>query len=204
MMKRLLAILLTLCLFLPCAALAELDEDGDVVVTLEGVEFFFTPPEGAYMLSLESSASEFTALGLSQREIVPWMEEYDLVVVFFDENFGWELHVQAYPCEYGDFDDLTEYGLESEVNDLNYLYRDQGYEVISGEGYRAPEGHQFVRVQALYTFEDGMLEPQVEYYTIKDNYAVSIYLMAYTEQLTDEQLAIAQAVADSLWIKPVQ
>lgn len=204
MLKRLFVLLLTLCLALPCAAMAELDEDGDIVVKLDGAEFFFTPPEGAHMLSLESSASEFNALGLSQRELVAWMEEYDLVVVFFDEAFGWELHVQAYPCEYGDFDDLTDYGLLSEVSYLERLCREQGYEVLFAEGYRAPEGHQFVCIRSLYTYEDSTSEPQVEYFTIQGNHAVSVYLMGYSEQLTDEQLAIAQAVADSLWITPVQ
>ncbi|MBQ2952880.1 MAG: hypothetical protein IJE07_04930 [Clostridia bacterium] len=203
MMKKLLAMLLLLFV-LPCAALAELDGDGNVVVTLEDAQLFFTPPEGAYMLTLESSASEFNALGLSQREIIPWMEEYDLVVIFFDEAFGWEMHVQAYPCEYDDFDDLTTYALALEVSYLSSLYQEQGYEMLSIDGYLAPEGHQFICAQTLYTYEDGTPEPQVEYYTIQGNCVVSIYLMGYAEQLTDEQLAIAQAVADSLRIEPIQ
>ena len=66
-MKKFVAVLLLLCL-LPLCGLAEMDEDGDVVVTLEGAEFFFTPIVG-YCITQESSASVFTRAGFSQREL---------------------------------------------------------------------------------------------------------------------------------------
>ena len=68
MMEKLLVLLLALCLLTP-AALAEIDEDGDLAVSLPGVSFFFTPPEDAFVLGREMSASVYNALGLSQREM---------------------------------------------------------------------------------------------------------------------------------------
>lgn len=201
-MKKLLVLLLAL--LLPFAALAELDEDGDVVVTLTGVEFFFTPPEDAFLLSRESSASEFTALGLSQREFLPWMEAYDIYALLFDGEISWEMQVMAYPVEYGDYSDLEGYGLQRECDSMAYSYRDQGYEVVSCEVYDAPEGHRFVCVQAVYVDDEGVREPLVEYFTVHGGYAVSICLFSYLEEMTEADLALAQAVADSLWIMPCQ
>lgn len=74
-MKKLAALLLILCL-MPLFALAEMDEDGDIVVSLDGAEFFFTPLEGCDGVSRESSASVFNRLGLSPRELLPMMEAY--------------------------------------------------------------------------------------------------------------------------------
>lgn len=201
-MKRLLTLLLVL--LLPLCALAEVDEDGDVVVTLPDAEFFFTPPEDTYLLTRESSASVFNALGLSQREMLPYMEDYDLYAILFDEEITWEMHVQAYAYDAGDYDDLTEYGAQLECENMRYYYKDQGYDVLSCEVYRAPEGHTFVCVRASYTYEDGVTEQQVEFLTVQGGCAVSIYLFSYLGELTEEQFAVAEAVADSLWILSAQ
>lgn len=200
-MKKLLALLLMLCL-LPWAALAELDEEGDCVIALPGVEVIFTPVEGAYLLTMESSASDFNALGMSQREIVPWMEEYALYALLFDENFGWELHVQVYTAQSGNYDDLSEVGMQMECNAMRAYYRESGYEVLSCEPWRAPDGHTYVCVKALYTYEDGTVEPSMELMTVRGGWCVSVYLFSYLGEVTAEQEALALELANSLYIKP--
>lgn len=201
-MKKLLALLLAL--LLPFMALAELDEDGDVVVTLPGIEFFFTPPEDMYLLTRESSASAFNALGMSQRETLPVLEQYGICALLFDEAGSCEIQVLAYEGYEADFDELTAYGADLECERLRFQYKDQGYEVLSCESYWAPEGHRFVRLEAACAYEDGTAERFVEYVTAKGGYTVSIYLFSYLDSVTEEQHAIAEVMADSLWIMPAQ
>lgn len=203
MLKKLLALLLMLCL-LSCGALAELDEDGDCVITVPGVEVIFTPVEGAYLLTPESSASDFNALGMSQREVLPWMEEYALYALLFDEGWDWELHVQVYTAESGDYDDLSDVGMQMECRSLGLYYRESGYEVLSCEPWRAPDGHVYVCVKALYTYEDGTVEPSMELMTVRGGWGVSIYLFSYLDEMTAEQEALALELANSLYIKPMQ
>ena len=200
-MKKLIALLLVL--LLPLCAFAELDEDDDCVVTLPGVTFFFTPPEEAYLLTRESSASAYNALGLSQREIVAWMEDYEIHALLFDAGFTCEVQVLAYEgWTDADFDDLTDYGAEMECNALRYEYTDQGYDVISCEMYYAPEGHAYIRLEATYEYEGGMVDRMVEYCTIQGGYVVSVFLICYAPAITPEQTLLVESVVDSLWILP--
>lgn len=197
-MKKLLALLLVLCL-LPVSALAEMDEDGDIVVTLPGVEFFFTPIEG-YYLTRESSASVFNRLGMSQREALAYMEASDVHVLMYDEALTMEVQIIAYETVETDFDEMTGHGEELMCADLAYLYTDQGYEVEAAEIYNALDGHKFVRIIASMADENGGVGYMVEYLTCQAGYTVSILIFPYDGHPTEEQLAMGDAMADSMWI----
>ena len=197
-MKKLAVWLVILCL-LPFCALAEMDEDGDVVVTLDGAEFFFTPIVG-YCITQESSASVFTRAGFSQRELLPWMEQNGVYALMYDETGAVEIQVVAYPSAETDFDDMNEFGETLMCEQLAYSYTDHGYDVTSTESYLAPEGHKFVRVSAAYTEADGGLTHMVEYYTCQAGYGVSVCLFHNGGEATEAQLLMCEEVADSLWI----
>ena len=197
-MKKLAVWLVVLCL-LPLCALAEMDEDGDVVVTLDGAEFFFTPIVG-YCITQESSASVFTRAGFSQRELLPWMEQNGVYALMYDETGAVEIQVVAHPSAETDFDEMNEFGETLMCEDLSYSYTDHGYDVTSTEIYLAPEGHKFVRVSAAYTEADGGLTHMVEYYTCQAGYGVSVCLFHNGGEATEAQLLMCEEVADSLWI----
>lgn len=203
MMKKLFAMLLALCLMMP-AALAEIDEDGDLAVSLPGMSFFFTPPEDVFVLGREMSASAYNAVGLSQREIVAWMEEYDVWALLIDAAGTCEVHVLAFESWGGDYDDMSEYGLEMECGNIRYEYTDQGYDVLACDVYAAPEGHTFVRTEATIDFGDGTGDHLVEYLTVRGGYVVSVYLFTYEAEITPAQWALAESIVDSLWITPAQ
>ena len=197
-MKKLAALLMILCL-LPLCALAEMDEDGDVVITLEGAEFFFTPIVG-YCLTRESSASVFNRAGLSQREMWPWMEASDVYAFLLDEAGTMQIQVVAYETAEMDYDEMTAFGEVQQCEGIVYRYTDQGYEVSSAEIYLAPEGHKFVRIAASYTEEDGRIVHMVEYFTCQAGWAVSVCLFPNEGEATEEQLLACECLADSLWI----
>lgn len=201
MMEKLLVLLLALCLLAP-TSLAEIDEDGDLAVSLPGVSFFFTPPEDAFVLGREMSASAYNAVGLSQREIVAWMEEYDVYALLIDAAGTCEMHVLAYEGWGGDYDDMSEYGLERECGSIRYSYTDQGYDVLACDVYAAPEGHTFVRTEATIDFGDGTGDYLVEYLTVRGGYVVSVYLFTFEETITPEQILLVESIVDSLWITP--
>lgn len=197
-MKKFLALLLLVCL-LPLCALAEMDEDGNVVVTLDGAEIFFTPMEG-YCLTRETSASTFIRLGISQREIVAWMEENWVYALLLDQQGSMEIQIQAGPTTEMDFDDLDLYGLKSACDVIRSLYVTQGYKVESAERCHTLNGHSYVKTVAYYPYEDGAADYVVEYYTCQSGYEVYVRLFPYQGAPTEEQIYLCEGVVDSLWV----
>ncbi len=203
-MKKLLSLMLILCL-LPVAALAEEDEDGDILVTLpDGSTFFFTPPEDSLWVTRESAPARFLNLGMDYREVYPFMEEYDVYALLYDEEVNSEIQVLAYENVDVDFADLTDFGEAMLLERWSYSYTDWGYDVLDCEIYRAPEGHVFVRTLMTIPYEDGMVDYVVEYATVRGGWEVSICLFSYLDGIVQEQVDLVEALADSLWIMPVQ
>jgi len=198
-MKKLIALLLLVCL-LPLCALAEMDEEGNIVVELDGAKFFFTPISDGYCLTRESSASVFSQAGLSQREILPLMVESDMYAFMFDTTQTYEVHVYAYPTKAEDYNVLTEYGETVECEYYRSHLAEYGYDVAAVEMYHVPGGHKFVWTNAAYTYEDGFVEHMSEYMTCHGGYMVSIVLFPFEGEITEEHLAIGDAIAESLWI----
>lgn len=198
MMKKLMTLLLAG--LLPLCALAELGEDGDVTVTLPGAEFFFTPMEDSVLLTRESSASVFNRIGLSQREVVPYMEEYDVYAMLFDLALETEIQISASPTTDQDYDDMDEYGEMLTCESVRSFYEDQGYQVDSVEIYRAEDGHKYVKSIYAYTYEDGYVEYTLEYFTCQAGYAVFILLFPYEGAPTEAQILQGDTLADSLWM----
>ncbi len=178
------------------------DEDGDIVVTLPGAAFFFTPVKG-YCLTRESSASAFNRLGLSQREELPFMEEYDIYALLYDEAMTSEIQVIAYESQEIDFDEMTAFGEQSMLKDFRFIYEDWGYTVESLETYLAPEGHRFIRIESSYMAEDGNLYSLLEYITCQAGYTVAITLYPWEGSVTQTQIDLGEQIADSLWITPI-
>lgn len=197
-MRRWIALGLMLCL-LPLGTLAEMDESGNVVVKLEGVQFFFTPIEGE-CLTRESSASAFNKLGLSQRELLLWMEANDVYVMMFDTALTCEVYVHAYPTEAEDYKDLTDYGETVECEYYRSYLSEYGYDVAAVEMYCVPGGHKFVWTDAAYTTEDGSVRHMSEYFTVHGGYCVTIAVFPAEGEVTEEQLALGDGIADSMWI----
>ena len=202
-MKKLMvwALLMMLCL-LPLGGLAEMDEDGNVVIALDGAEVFFTPVEG-YCLTRESSASDYNRLGLSQWDVVMWMEEYDVYALMFDEEMDGEYHIAISPTTEMDFDELTAYGQEMLCETLESTYRDAGYTVERIAMYHTPAGHSYVCGVVSYTYADGTVERMVEFYTCQSGYAVFVLFYSYGNTLTEEQYIRVSDIADSLWLSEV-
>ena len=200
-MKKLIAMMLMLCL-LPLCALAELDEDGDVTVTLEGAEFFFTPIEGAHLLTRESSASAFNRFGLRQYELLEHMENYNIYAMMYFGNAvqgSVEAQIAAYASVDTDFDEMNEYGETLMCESLKSAYIDQGHRVSAAEIYRAPEGHTFVRLSVAYDGDTGE-ELLTVYITCQAGCTVELRFFPFDGPLTEEQQAAAELLADSLWI----
>lgn len=198
-MKKLLALLLMLCL-LPMSAMAEMGEDGDVTVILDGAEFFFTPMEGCVVLTRESSASVFNRLGMSQRDVVPYMEEYSVYAMLYDEALLTEVQISAVRTVETDFDEMNEFGETLMCESFMAYYTDMGYDVASVDVYHAADGHTFVRSMMSFTYEDGYVEGMVEYLTCQAGYSVSIVVFPFEGMPAQEHIAIGDELADSMWI----
>ena len=203
-MKKLIALLLLLCL-LPLCALAEMEGDGDVVVPLDGAEFFFTPIEGGHLLTRDSSASVFNRLGLSQREVLPSMEADGVYAILFDLARRAEIQILASPTDVRDYDEMTADELAQACEALCSRYECWDWQIETAEMYRAPDGHQYIKFIYYYTYEDGTVEYSVEYQTCQAGYSLMILVYPFgADAPTMEQIAQGEAIADSLRIKATE
>lgn len=201
-MKKLPALLMLLCLLplclLPLCAAAEAEDNG-VTVALDGAEVYFVPFEG-YCLTRETSASVFNRLGMSQREVVPWMEEYGVYALIFDTADEMEVQIVVSPTTELDFDDMNQYGLESMCEVNASYYTSSGDEVLSSELYHTFDGHTYVKTVSSYDNEDGSKGYMAEYLTSQSGYVVSVFVYPYEGEVTEAQMLLAQGVVESLWL----
>ncbi len=198
-MKKLLALLLAF--LLPLTALAETNEDGDMVIALPGADVFFTPIDGV-CLTRESSASEFNRAGLSQRELIPYMEQSDTYALIFDAAQTTEIQLMIWPAEDEDYDDLTEFGEALLVAEYRNAYLADGCDVSLAEIYHAYGGHTFLRM--AFSFDDGMggTIHTAQYMTCQDGYALMILIYPYVgQEMGQTQLDVGAELADSLWVR---
>ena len=126
-MKKLLMLLLAAMLLLVCARA----EMADVVITLPGQQVAFTPLEGGVCLTRESSASAFNKAGLSQREVLPYMEEYDLYAMLFDAEYTLEMQLCLYEGGVADYTGLDAFAVSALCDEYESWYAGYGYEVRS-------------------------------------------------------------------------
>lgn len=197
-MKRLIALLLTLCL-LPLFAAAEMTDSG-YYVALEGASFTFTPPQELVCITRESSASVFGRVGLSQRETVPVMEQSGVYALLTDEAYTCEIQIAALPTMDENYNEMTENGAELARSGFEHYYQECGYDVLFCDVYSAYGGHKFIRTAMSAPLEDGTPDHSVEYLTCHGGYAVSIVMFTYESAPTQEQLALCDALADSIRI----
>ena len=197
-MKKLIAILLLVCL-LPLCALAETDEDGGVTVALDGAEIYFVPMEG-HCLTRESSASVFNRLGMSQRDIVPWMEQNDVYALLFSETLDVQIQIVAHPNTEVDFDEQSQFGLDMMCEAIENYYVTEGYDVESSEMCHTPNGHSYVRTSGTYIYEDGYVENMTEFFTCQSGYSVYVVMFTLEGAPTEEQIILCEGVVDSLWV----
>lgn len=189
MLRKMLICLLALLLCMPAMA-DEVIELPDLVVT-------YTPPEGFYLLTRESSASAFTAIGLRQRDLVPWMEQSDCYAVMYDLETGSELLLLLWPYEDVSLDALTEQELAAVCANWTEGYEQDGCEEVSVTVYESAAG-RYMQV-AYRTYEtDGTPCYTVALVAIRSGCRVHMSMFAYGEPPTDELVSCLQAMADSI------
>lgn len=192
MLRKMLICLLALLLCMPALA-DEVVELPDLVVT-------YTPPEGFYLLSRESSASAFTAIGLRQRDIVPWMERNECYAVMYDLDTGSELLLYLAPAEEASLDELSGEELEQLFAYWKEDYELDGCEDVSVTAYESENGRY---AQVMYkTYEaDGLTCYVASMFAIRSGCHVQMSLFCYGEPPADDLISRLQAMADSICLE---
>lgn len=193
-MKKLIALVLLLCL-LPCAAHAQTKVE---TILLPRAQVSYEPVPGGYCLTRESSASVFNRLGFSQREMVPHMEETDLYALMWDASLNAEFQLIAFPTENADMEGMKAYGVEWLRADFRRHYEESGYEVEDVYLYRSA-GHEYIRSEVTYTYEDGLVEPMIDFYTVQNGYVIEVVVFSYQAVVDEKTITLAENLVDSVW-----
>ena len=201
-MKKLIALLLLICL-MPLCAWAETAACSDVVIPMEGAEVVFTPVKNSHLLTRESTEEEFEQLGQEYWDLIPWMDQYDVYALLFDADMTTEFQIIATETNKPSIEELTEAQEKRLFEERQYYYSGYHYTVTSAEFYQSPEGHKYIRVVAYYPL-NGRKVYSVEYFTRYAGYEVSVFLLPYEDEVIQEHWDMAQALADSLRIRAVE
>ena len=197
-MKKLIA--LVLALLLPLCALAEVTAANEKTVYLSGADVTFAPIADAKLVTRDSTEEEFAAVGLQKGTMELYMQVYAVYAMMFDNAGETEVHVCGGATNDAALADLTDAELTQRCESLRTQFEDQDYEVLEVALYEALSGELFIKVAACYTYGDGYEEYIVEYYTWQIGQLVYVTIYPYNGAPTEEQLAMGQAVVDSLKI----
>lgn len=189
-MKRVMLLMLALLMFCVPALAEEIVELPDAVVT-------YTPPEGFYLLTRESSASVFNRIGLRQRDLLPWMEQNDVYAILYDLETGSELLMYLYPAEDDPLEALTPEELDllrqSWVENLEL----NGYEEVSADFHETEEGLWLWSRHKAY-MQDGTPCWIMTMVAVRSGTAMTLDLFCYgappAEGLTDRFMQMAAGV----------
>lgn len=189
-MKRLLICLLAGMLLCASALADEVVELPDAIVT-------YTPPEGFYLLTRESSASAFTAIGLRQRDLLPWMEQNDAYAILYDLETGSELLLHLYPAEDEPLEDLT----PQELSQLRQSWAEDlelnGYEEVTTDIHEDEGGLWLWSRHKTYT-QDGTPCWIMTMIAVRSGTAMTLSLFSYgappEDELTDRAMQMAAGV----------
>lgn len=192
MMKKLAAVLLLMWLALSCASA----ETADVAIDLPGLQACFALPQDWACLTRDTSMSVYNQLGMSQREVEPYMEENDIYALIFDMETGVELQLVIYEWPAADCDTLADEDMAFLRDMIREDMTHAGYDVLDCRIYEG--AHRFVRTNAVWTDPDGLTEPMIVYSTDRLGYVVELYAFPWEGEVDEALIAQADAVADSL------
>ena len=200
-MKELIA--LVLALLLPLCAYAEVTAN-EQTVGMNGADVTFVPVADAKLVTRGSSEEDFAAVSLRLDTMELYMQIYGVYAMMFDNAGETEVHISGGATTDAAIADLTDEELAQRCESLRTQYEDLDYEVLEVALYEALSGEAFIKVAARYTYEDGSEEHIIEYYTWQVGQLVYVSIFPYNGAPTEEQLAVGQALVDSLRITAVE
>lgn len=191
MMKKLLALLLSLLLTVGCACA----ETATKSLTVPELNMSIEIPVDAKAVTRSSSLLDYLRAGLDQAFMQEYMEVNDTYAVVVPADFAWEIDVSMAPNDAETFDDLSALELNMVGMALKSVYAGMGVTLNKYETYSSP-AHKYLRI--FYTVEQEGVAPTevVQYYTIQNYQAINFRLYLYSG--TDEALmTMYQSVVDS-------
>ncbi|MBQ7848534.1 MAG: hypothetical protein IJ343_02275 [Clostridia bacterium] len=189
-MRKLMLIVLSLLLL--CApALAEEQ------ITLPDVMMSFTPVEGV-CFTRESSASLFNRYGVSQRDILAWMEASGCYALMYSAETGSEITMFLHHSEQMRMEDMTEERVEYESEHLRQDYNDAGFDVHDISMHQS-DVHSYMLIVASEPHEGYSLSMSI---TLQQGYQLDVQVIG-----DDEEAVVADelfALLDSIRITPAE
>lgn len=190
-MKKLLAgvaVFLLLC----TAALAE-----TFVVPLADGQLTFTPFEGGHVLTKETSASVFNRLGMRQREVFAWMDEEQIDVLMYDQDFGCDVLLSVYETDQLGYETYGDEDRKRMCASFREHYEQYGYDVHD-VSFRETEQFAFLTAFITLTYADGATESRFVYETCREGYSILMTMFVLDDHDPVEYANMASVLADSL------
>lgn len=190
-MKKLLASLLAL-LLLCASALAE-----TVEILLADGTLTFEPLTGGVCLTRESSASVFNRLGMSQREVVPWMEEHNLYALMYDAAWGCEVQIEVMEASQPDYNTITP---EQDVSMLeSFVSFNEQYGLdVQDYGMYDNGHHRFGWLVGRETLDEGVQQYRIHYKTSHRDYLIEMIMFVDETAQLEHYMEMACTLVDSM------
>lgn len=190
-MKKLLWLLMLLLLCAPAMAAEQ------VVIPLADGALSFDAFEDGYVLTRETSASVFNRVGLSQREVIPWMEENDLYALMYDADMSCEVQIEILEVTQPDYNDITPEQDAEMLDSFTEFYEQYGY-VAEASGMYDNGAHRFGWAHVTMTYDDGYVENRIHYRTCHHDYMIEMVMFVYDGSHLVAYEQLARELVDSM------
>ena len=200
-MKRFISLFLAMLMLFSLTAGAYAD-DGD---SLEMTEY--TIPESGVAVSLPADMYVITrdsidgdasleALGLTADFIISYFESIGIYFDAFDGTVEHEIVVSCAESELESSDYITSLTLRASTAAFETQYESMGYTVTSTELYKN-DNYTFIKLNVEYGSDDAT-DNLIQYIVISNYTSVVIAYHCYSGDITEEDEALALAIADSI------
>lgn len=190
-MKKLL-VCMAVFLLLGASALAE-----TVEIPLADGTLTFDPLTDGVCLTRESSASVFNRLGMSQREVVPWMEEHNLYALMYDAAWGCEVQIEVMEASQPDYNTITPEQDASMLESFVSFNEQYGLDV-QDYGMYDNGHHRFGWLVGKETLDEGVQQYRIHYKTSHRDYLIEMMMFVNEATRLEYYVETARTLVDSM------
>lgn len=157
----------------------------------------FEPLTGGICLTRETSASVFTRLGMSQRKVVPWMEEHNLYALMYDAAWGCEVQIEVIMAAQPDYNTITP---EQDASMLeNFVSFNEQYGLdVQDYGMYDNGHHRFGWVVGKETLDEGVQQYRIHYKTSHRDYLIEMIMFVNDAAQLEYYAETARTLVDSM------
>lgn len=195
-MKRLLMVLLTLCLFFSLFSPAAFAAGNIYKLDELGMSIELPQDYVVFTRDIKSNDPNLSAYGLTRDELYSLMVDGCIYLNAWDKDLNYEIVVTMTDSPVEDFNLFSDTALTDMASSLKEEYQNYGITYIKSELYQHSQA-KFVKIY-ISQQSNGSTVYGLEYSTVYNSQAINITLQSYSGKINSDKEAILKKIVDSV------